>query len=83
MLGQYVLDFLGCLDVNVNEPSLNSRDIKYGQGFNEEDSLTDHKPATNGRLPTSIRLNVVDAKAVSSFVPQGCFMLAERRVCVV
>ncbi|KAI9464321.1 hypothetical protein HD554DRAFT_1262165 [Boletus coccyginus] len=45
------------LYVNTLLGQLNSRDVKHGQGFNEEDSLTDHKSPTNGGFPASIGLN--------------------------
>lgn len=50
----------------MDECSLNSRDVKHGRGFNEEDSLTDRKPPTNMRLPVSIR---TDVKPVRPFIP--------------
>lgn len=48
---------------------LNSRDVKHGQGFNEEDSLTDHKSPTNGGFPASIGLNT-NGKVVRPSFPQ-------------
>ncbi|KIJ61119.1 hypothetical protein HYDPIDRAFT_138279 [Hydnomerulius pinastri MD-312] len=44
---------------------LNAREVKHGQGLNEENSLTDRKSSTDAGLPSAIRFNVVDTKAVS------------------
>ncbi|KAF8557533.1 hypothetical protein OG21DRAFT_274729 [Imleria badia] len=63
------LQMVACkLYVNTVLGHLNSRDIKYGQGLNEEDSLTDHKSRTNGRLPASMRLDVTDVKATTQSI---------------
>ncbi|KAH0832332.1 hypothetical protein J3R83DRAFT_13345 [Lanmaoa asiatica] len=53
----YVLIF-ACPNADMDEYSLNARDVKHGQGLNEEDSLTDRKAPANN----SIRLNVTDVK---------------------
>ena len=54
----------------MDECSLNSREVKHGQGLNEEASLNDRKSRINGRFPDSIRLDVTGVKAVRSFTPQ-------------
>ncbi|KIJ14998.1 hypothetical protein PAXINDRAFT_180814 [Paxillus involutus ATCC 200175] len=47
---------------------LNAREVKHGQGLNEEDSLTDRKATTDTRFPGTIRLNVDDTKATQRSV---------------
>ncbi|KAF8133231.1 hypothetical protein EV363DRAFT_49216 [Boletus edulis] len=42
--------------------TLNSRHVRQGQGLYEEHSLTDRNVPSDGPFPTSIRLNVTDAK---------------------
>lgn len=55
--------------VDMDECSLNSRNVRLGQGLNEEDSFVDRK-LTIGRLPASIRVNVTDVKAVRPLSPE-------------
>ncbi|KAG8214883.1 hypothetical protein J3R82DRAFT_10053 [Butyriboletus roseoflavus] len=55
----YVNTLLGCL---------NSRDVKHGQGLNEEDPHADHRAPPNGQLSNSVRLNVSSAKAMTQSV---------------
>ncbi|KAF8840600.1 hypothetical protein BDN67DRAFT_630352 [Paxillus ammoniavirescens] len=47
---------------------LNAREVKHGQGLNEEDSLTDRKATTDTRFPGTIRINVDDTKATQQSV---------------
>ncbi|KIK80599.1 hypothetical protein PAXRUDRAFT_228207 [Paxillus rubicundulus Ve08.2h10] len=47
---------------------LNAREIKHGQGLNEEDSLTDRGAITDTRFPGAIRVDVDDTKATQQSV---------------
>lgn len=58
--------------------SLNARDVRHGQGFNEEDSLVVRKTLTIGRMPASIRVNVTDVKAVRPLSLEGHITPAEQ-----
>ncbi|KAF8431433.1 hypothetical protein L210DRAFT_3651131 [Boletus edulis BED1] len=48
--------------------TLNSRHVRQGQGLYEEHSITDRNVPSDGPFPTSIRLNVTDAKVTTQSI---------------